>query len=255
MKIPSLSRTTFALLTVTALIVSAEGMALHRRNGEEPKLGSQSADFYQKGTQNINRQYEGSLWQSFIQKGLVPYHQLVESDFRIDDQADSGSKVYTMGFVRYRFTYNWAVVDRKTVQTTIDKMDILSGFDRTQSWRHSDMTDPSVYLQHEQGHLNISELAAKTFAARIAEAKPVGHGKSRDAALKDLNEKIKAIYTRIEEAERRDQQDYDQETQAGLDHVAQSRVYQAQQPLLKQAAITPTWTPKDGQSTTQAVTF
>ncbi len=255
MKIPTISRTTFALLSIAALIVSAEGMSLHRRSGEEPSLGSQSAEFYQKGTQNINRQYNGSLWKSFIEKGFVPYHQLVESDFRIDDQVDSQSKVYTMGFIRYRFTYNWVVVDRKTMRATIAKMDILSGFDRTQSWRHSDMNDPSVYLQHEQGHLNISELAAKTFAARVTEARPEGLGDSQETALKDLNEKVKAIYTKVEDANRKSQQDYDSKTRCGLDREAQSRVYQAQQGLLKQAGIQPTWTAKDEQTVSHGVTL
>jgi hypothetical protein len=177
-----------------------------------------------------------------ISRGKVPYHQLTEQDFRIVQQPVTNDAVYTTGFILYTAQSSFSEISQGRFKAFPIGVKIISGLDRSQCWRLSTMDDPSIYLSHEQGHLDITELGARTFASIIALTHPEGIGRTKAEAQKQLELAIQEIYENLGEEIRKEQIAYDQTTNSGRD-VSKQRV--ASQTIARQLAnaeIRSTWT-------------
>lgn len=116
---------------------------------------------------------------------------------------------------------------------------IEAGFDPNKSW-NSAPNDANV-LDHEQGHLDLAEIAAREAQAEIdsgiKDGTLKGEGKTRADAIKDAKGKIhKIINKHIGEH----QEKYDKDTRGGIDKEAQKKAREEQKKKLKQANKDPT---------------
>lgn len=172
----------------------------------------------------VHNQSNDSSWASLISRGHLPYRRLTVSDFRIDDTTRGEVLIYTAAFISYSYrTAAYPVKNGSGVRAVISEFDVKSGFDIRNSWRRSRLADPSRYLEHEQGHLIINEVAARQFSAFLSQKSLVAEGPTPREALMLLDQKVKLAYENIARQNTQDQARYDRETRGGDDRVAQAR--------------------------------
>jgi hypothetical protein len=152
----------------------------------------------------------------------VPYRQLAWSDFRTDD-ASPGFSAQTETFLTYRYTARAAGRPGR-FEAMVVRITFSGGFDRARSWRRSNITpDDTRLLEHEQGHLDINELKARQLRTLRPTDLPVGQGKTRIEALKDLYARLAAFQRRQTRDVDGVQKGYDAETRFGTDGDVQAR--------------------------------
>lgn len=227
------------LLLSTSIVVAHEAL----KEEATKNLGTMPASFYTNGKKFVDTTFSGQSWKVLISQGKVPYHHLVASDFRVDDQVQSKSDVYTMGFVKYQYNAQSFPIGRDRWKAVIIQFGVASGLDHNKTWRRSHQVDPSVYLRHEQGHLDINELSARTFAGHVAKEKPEGIGVSEAEALSDLDRKLKAIFAKIETQNSNEQEAYDRRCSSGWDQVEQTKLTSELSVKISQASIVAVWQP------------
>lgn len=240
----------FAIFTC-ALVGTSIAFTSHIRR--DNRLGTQSAEYYQKGFRLLETNYESKSWKALINRGYVPYHRLTESDFTVNDQVDSPSIVYTKGFIKYECDGKYEYVNRDTVRAVLTYYKVYSGLDRSQSWRRSMMTNPSAYLEHEQGHLDIGEISARTLAAEIAQTKPEGLGHTKEEAKQALETKLAAIFKQVMTQGELAQDNYDRVTRAGMDMSAQATATKSIQERLTRVDARATWIAPTQSTTSQGL--
>lgn len=185
--------------------------------------------------------YESKSWKSLINRGYIPYHRLTESDFTVNDHVESPSIVYTKGFIKYECDGKYEYINRDSVRAVLTYYKVYSGLDRSQSWRRSSMTEPSAYLEHEQGHLDIGEISARTLAAEIAQSKPEGLGHTKEEAKQALETKLATIFKQVMAQGDLAQDNYDRVTRAGMDPTSQATATKSIQERLARVEARATW--------------
>ncbi|MBI1332344.1 MAG: DUF922 domain-containing protein [Armatimonadetes bacterium] len=246
MRFPATFRYATATLLTAALLVTVygAGLRLHRFDTQKA-LGTQSADFYRQGRKYVADNYDSPAWKARMVFGKLPYHRLTGNDFRVDDQVASNDGVFTDGFINLDYRCRFVTIDRNHTTAILTEAHVASGFDTKTSWRRSGFTNPSVYLQHEQGHQDINELAARTLAGLIAQNKPEGAGVTKDDALRDLESKLRELYRQVSDQDHREQAEYDSQTNSGKDTKAQAVVTADMAKKLANAGIAATWQSSD----------
>lgn len=228
-----------AVILSTTLVVANE---VNNRSLAKD-LGTMPVGFYSAGKQYVDIAHSGPSWKSLIAEGKVPYHRMTASDFKVDDEIKSENAVYTMGFIKFEYRTTAFPIGRQGWRAVIEKMKVASGLDRAKTWRRSTFNDPSVYLSHEQGHLDINELAARTFAGLIAKEKPIGTGSTEMEARASLQAKIAALFKEVESQNSREQVAYDNRTSRGWNQGEQVKVTSELSEKTCHAGIVVIWQP------------
>src|SRR6266481_3464217 len=128
--------------------------------------------------------YDTPEWKKEIARGYLPYHQLVGTDFPVDDRAHPQSLIYTAGFFHYNYRWHCSVHKRYVIARVAEWI-VRSGFDQNQSSRKSWFQSVNA-LAHEQGHLDINELYSRWLANIKPEQLPEGEGSTARQAATDL---------------------------------------------------------------------
>jgi len=172
-------------------------------------------------------------WKSDTANGYLPYHQLQIDDFRVDDGASPGSRIYTAGFFHYDYKYR-SDTENNNVIARVTHWVVRSGFDRNKSSRKSWFTPSETDLLHEQGHLDINEIWSKKFAELRLEQLPVGRGMNREEASGDLARKLAGLAEEYSKKAQSEQDAYDSETSHGRNLTRQQLATAASQIRLHQ---------------------
>jgi len=151
----------------------------------------------------------------------MPYHQLVESDFPIDDHAHPEGNIYTSGYFHYRYSF-LCESSKGHVLAFVSKWTVDSGFDRTKSSRKAWFHDFAKVLPHEQGHLDINEIFSRRLAKIDLNRLPVGEGSSRNEASNDLAHRLKILAEDVSRDAQAAQNAYDAQTRHGADEKKQN---------------------------------
>jgi hypothetical protein len=191
------------------------------------------------GPTNLDQNFNSVDWRSNFRRGLVPYHNLVLSDFKVLDKTPSDHLAYTTGFIEFR--YEGQVSGRDPFRARITRLRVWSGLDRNLTWYKRGLENASEWISHEQGHLDINEIAAYQFASTPLSNLPVGTGRSPEGAQEDLKQAIAKYFNQFYEASRQTQARYDQETSGGTNKIAQVqwKAYLAQ--ALKNVGVQARW--------------
>jgi hypothetical protein len=159
---------------------------------------------------------------SIDRRDHLPYRRLTVADFRIVERNFAPHPIYTRGFIEYRFGFRWSESDGR-FRAVVTEWSVDSGFDRGRSFRWRGFHLLEQFLQHEQGHLDLNEIAARELAGRPPADLPVGRGASLAEAERELSESL-AVVVRTAVLRAQSEQDrYDRETEHGQDRLAQRR--------------------------------
>lgn len=195
------------------------------------------------GSQDVyDTNYDSPTWRNSIAAGYTPYHRLTAADFRVDDGATSESAIYTTGFIHYKYEGTCMPARGHRVRAVAVCAEVLAGFDSSKSWRRQAASSLD-YLSHEQGHLDINELAAIDFAKDIVRDPPAAEGGSPPEALASLGREFDRRYRSMGDQNTRDQAAYDSATDSGVNVQAQAKWAAAMAARLAKAHVAPTWTP------------
>lgn len=191
------------------------------------------------GPTNLDQNFNSLDWKSNFRRGLVPYHDLVLSDFRVVDKTPSDHLAYTTGFIEFR--YEGQVSGRDPFQARITRLRVWSGLDRKLTWYKRGLENESEWISHEQGHLDINEIAAYQFASIPPSNFPIGTGRSPQGAQDDLKQAIGKYFNQFYEASQQTQDRYDRETNGGTNKMAQIQWKGYLTQALKTAGIQAKW--------------
>jgi hypothetical protein len=180
--------------------------------------------------------YDTPAWRKEIVDGYVPYRKLRLSDFRVDDRDHPRAGMYTHGFFHFDYEYRWTE-DNGRVTAKVTKWVLRSGLDLNKTTRRSWFRQVERYLPHEQLHLDINELHARSFGAKKLSELPVGRGSTSDTAVLDLENKIKDLSDVVQKQAQNEQDKYDRETRGGTDWEKQAGWEKAIAERLKKAKI------------------
>lgn len=177
-------------------------------------------------------------WKDWIRKGLLPYHKLTLSDFRINDKTRPAAAMSTMAFCHYQFVSE-IKEDRGHAVARVSQWFLRSGFDQNQSSRKSYAkgAETKWYLLHEQGHLDINELHGVLLANLTLDQFPMGAGATAKEANTDLQNKVAALADAYSKAHETEQDQYDAKTVHGSNDSEQLKATAALQIRLKRAGI------------------
>lgn len=150
-------------------------------------------------------------WKGEISRGYLPYRKLAASDFPVSDQDVSIRWMHTEGFIHYSYKANWKQNGGPAI-ADVAQFTVRSGFDQKKSWKKSQAAVDANLLEHEQGHLDINELHAADFRAIDL---PHGSGPNGEAALRDLDIKLKLASDKCLKEAQAEQDRYDAETNHG----------------------------------------
>jgi len=182
---------------------------------------------------------EAPPWKEEIANGYFPYHCLAVRDFPINDGVHLGYGMCTHAFIHWRPEHQW-IMQNGLVLDRITEWLVWSGFDRNKSWRKSRLSRFELVnkgLPHEQGHLDIWELHLRPLTEMPLDKLPVGEGVNPQAASADLWRKLEALFDRVVEEGKREQERYDLETAHGANVSKQREWSAAIQARLKRAGI------------------
>ncbi|MHB1036025.1 MAG: DUF922 domain-containing protein [Pirellulales bacterium] len=151
--------------------------------------------------------------------------------------AVEGAAMHASTATRVSYTYDaaWNKTQGRFVMT-LKKIEFLAVIERNRSWNM--LPGDRLLLDHEQGHFDLAEIAARQAQARFDKARAahqelVGKGTSKAAAQKDLEQKIQREFQAICEAEREEEKRYDRVTRHGADWTAQAQERRKQRSLLR----------------------
>lgn len=137
--------------------------------------------------------------------------------------------------IRFTYEYRYRTVDGE-IELTATKLDVFGIFLPEKSWLYNGDANT---LDHEQGHFDITQTYALHvhlhLRKQIAEGKSlIGRGEDVPAAVKDLEEQIRAIIKPAYERADTAQLDYDRETKHGTLKAPQAEHRKAQLKVLKE---------------------
>jgi hypothetical protein len=152
----------------------------------------------------------------------IPYRRLTWADFRVNDKAP-GKSAQTQAFLSYQYTARSEGVPG-AFYAHVAEITYNCGFDRTKSWRRSSVSlNNRLLLEHEQGHLDLTELKRRQLQLLTSEELPQGEGATARAALTDLDRKMREFYKWHVEDMERIQRRYDRETEHGVQREMQAQ--------------------------------
>jgi Bacterial protein of unknown function (DUF922) len=155
-------------------------------------------------------------------QGLVPYKQLIWSDFPINDRAN-GFDAQTNGTITYDFQTRWELKNN-AYTAFVTQITFRSWFDTNQSWRRSRLPqDHLALLRHEQLHLDIMQMGALALMSLRPEAIRPCVGASQIEAEASLARQVKRLVDGTLEKIKRRQAQYDTETRHGRDRDSQEQ--------------------------------
>lgn len=132
------------------------------------------------------RAYRGIVGR-FQGGGTIPWQPLTWDDFRVND-AQNGLSAETVSFLRFRYaTHVEKAKDSDDYTATITQITFSGGFDKTKSWRRSNIKNNPALLAHEQGHLDLNEIKRRQLQTSPLSSFPVGRGATMNDALADLS--------------------------------------------------------------------
>lgn len=144
---------------------------------------------------------------------------LAHAEFRTNVRAALPGKALTM--TRTMFTYRFEVIQTsaKTYEAKPTSLDAFSVFLPDESWWHR--RAPRSLLDHEQGHFDIAEIAARrlrlAFRKALASDKPIrGLGDSMEAAQRSLEKKLQDVVDAANKQVEEENMQYDIRTQHGV---------------------------------------
>ncbi len=154
-------------------------------------------------------------------EGLIPYRPLAWADFaQVDVPPEQAMQAHTQAFIRYSYRCSSKPVSGGW-DAALTSLDVRSGIDRARCWRMRTLSgDPDKLLRHEQGHLDINEIAAKKLRKPLGQWMH-GFGATSAAAIQDLQIQIKRAFDEAINAARDEQTEYDTATNHGRIESAQ----------------------------------
>ncbi len=148
----------------------------------------------------------------------VPWKLLSWSDFPVDD-VRPGLSAETVTYLRFRYQTalrsEIAQDGTKRYVATVKEITFLCGFDKTQSWRRSQVKNNMALLHHEQGHLDLNEIKRRQLQDTPLSSLPVGQGAGMAEANADLSQQLGEWYRSELFKLRTEQVQYDEETHFG----------------------------------------
>ena len=171
-------------------------------------------------------------------KRFRKYGKLKPSDFRGQPPQTKSilSKLdaYSMTVMRYEMDYKYTVRNsRWTIR--LRALRIFATFDRMKSWNQKPFDDE--LLDHEQGHFDITQVAAlaaqREIAEKLKKRRVSGQGRSKTQAMKRLRTKIDVLLQRNVAQLPNLHRDYDRVTRSGLDTKQQTAQRRNQKQQLK----------------------
>lgn len=132
-------------------------------------------------------------WPEEIAKGYLPYRQLTESDFPIDNKAHPGMALWFQPFSHFYCQYGMKQASTGYVYAFVTQWVVFSGFDKNLSSRKSKAGELKATLAYIQTAFDLAELHAREFAAIQPVDLPRGTGESFERARADLDDRIRAL--------------------------------------------------------------
>lgn len=164
---------------------------------------------------------------------LRRYNQgpLRHSEFRTDAPQAQSHKAKTMTRVMFTYKFSGQQTSEERYEMTLQSLDAFSVFLPNESWWHH-RARPSL-LDHEQGHFDIAEIAARrlqlAFKKAIAGDKPIrGVGTTAKAAKAALEKKLQFVFDAANEQAVEENLQYDLRTQHGIRHGNQAEMRRIQ---------------------------
>lgn len=229
------------LVTTLAASATAVQHPQGRRGGPPPQMPPRQQPDQQAyvNTRVVTDNYYANVeWTKLKKQGKLPYHLLTEKDFQVNNLVESNSLAYTEGFVTYQV--QTATFDRGT-RVKATEVTVRSGFDYKNSWRRSSLADPNVYLQHEQGHLDLHEIGVQKFVQRLRTTNLEATGRTTREAERQLAKLIGNILDQTRTETEREQEQYETQTNTGLNSAAQEVFNRQTKARLQTMGIVPMW--------------
>lgn len=141
-------------------------------------------------------------WKDEIAKNFVPYHQLSAADFPINDKSHAESAFWIKTFVHYYYHYLAKPAAGGAVYAYATDWTVFSGLDKNDTSRHSSARNLKQELPYAQAVFDLDEIYARELAALKTGDLPVGNGDTFQAAIADLDQRVKAFcrerYAKVE---------------------------------------------------------
>lgn len=149
---------------------------------------------------------------------------LTKDDFRAEADPQSPYLARTETDYRYRYAYRYSVQRGETI-VTLTEIEVWAVLKADESWNRR--PEDEALLDHEQGHFDISQLAALEAQAVIQQRIDKGpnvqaKAKTQSEAVKRLEDQIKSLIKPHVEDSLAAQRDYDKSTAHGTDAAAQA---------------------------------
>jgi hypothetical protein len=156
-----------------------------------------------------------------VSNDRIAYRRLTWGDFRVNDKAP-GKSAQTQTFLSYQYTARSEGLPG-AFNARVAEITFNCGFDRGKSWRRSTVSPNNrLLLEHEQGHLDITELKKRQLQLLLPEELPQAEGPNPKVALAELDRKMREFYRWHVEDMERIQRRYDRETEHGVQREAQA---------------------------------
>lgn len=185
-------------------------------------------------TANVGEDYNSPEWKDEIARGYLPYRKLTVDDFPVSDQDHSTHWMHTECFFHYQLKAKWTEMNGE-IYAEVTQFRVRSGFDQNKSWRKPGVNDAPDLLKHEQGHLDISELHANEFRAMPL---PTVKAATSQLAIDGLKAKVQTACEKYLREAQAEQDQYDRETNHGLNTTQQKLWNKALERRLGDARIT-----------------
>lgn len=150
---------------------------------------------------------------------------LTSADFRgrpprpgeVRPDAAPGALAYTSSRIQWTWNYRSVGVDRQWTATA-EKIDVFCSLEAELCWNLR--PDDRSLLDHEQGHFDITQVWTLKARAKVDELTrgrqlPVGRGTTENAAVKDLQGKLEALFDPYLRSCSLAQSEYDRTTKHG----------------------------------------
>lgn len=149
---------------------------------------------------------------------------LTKDDFRAKADPQSPYLARTETDYRYRYAYRYSVQRGETI-VTLTEIELWAILKADESWNRR--PDDEALLDHEQGHFDITQLAALEAQAVIQQRIDKGpkvqvKAITQTEAVKRLEDQIKALVKPYVEDSLAAQREYDKATAHGTDAAAQA---------------------------------
>jgi len=174
-------------------------------------------------------------WRPYSQGPVGPndFKGTVPDPLPKEDGVEIGAQIWVGTTFTYKYTKK---TEGGKVTVTATSVSVESGIDPNQSW-NSDTSDSNL-MDHEQGHADEEEIAAKKAQAeidkKIKNGELKGEGDTEEEAKKDLEKKIQEI---IDKHKDKKQKKYDEKTGHGSKKKEQKEERDRQKKELKDCSV------------------